>query len=443
MRVFMDNKIDLKTQVLIILFYLAVITVSFDIFLVFNIGGFNVRITQVLLIVPVALGVVFPFFRGKIIKPIGFYSLLLWTALIVLYIPNTTFLTRNIGYAFWLIFNVVLIFSTVNLFNSYLKVVRFFKLYYYSFFLIAIFGLLQFILPFLNIKPILVQQWWTDQLPRINGFSYEPSYFATYMLIGWVMSAYLLLNPVSFIPKKWIILIFGIETLVMLLSSSRMGWLMMILWFMQYPIKILIRLWIGKVYKSHFKIVLTISGLTAAAAYYTYKTIGFEPLKVVFYGLGLFGTASHSSGSRLSLLADTLTIFMKSPLIGYSLGGIPSAIGRLSGIEVVDQLVAKEFEGINIIAEVLAASGIIGFIPFVIYFMVLILNPVALGKRRLGIQPDIRSMLLSSVYSLIFLLLILQFNQNILRPYLWLHISILSSVYYVAKTRVVRQIEEG
>jgi len=121
---------------------------------------------------------------------------------------------------------------------------------------------------------------------------------------------------------------------------------------------------------------------------------------------------------------------LNSPLIGYSLGGISSALGELRGSPVTSLALAKQNGGMSVFAEVLAASGIVGFIPFMIYIAQIILKPLKLA--RIGISPEIKILLRAMAFSLLFELFILQFNQNILRPYLWLHISILSSIYAVA-----------
>ncbi|GGK37106.1 hypothetical protein GCM10010965_32440 [Caldalkalibacillus thermarum] len=157
---------------------------------------------------------------------------------------------------------------------------------------------------------------------------------------------------------------------------------------------------------------------------------GGERTAFLLSGTGINGTSSHSVDARFENFTDTLNVFMKNPLIGVSLGGVAPAIGRLHGITVTDQETAKHFEGISIFAEVLAASGIIGFTFFMSYIFTIIFKPFILSKK---INNQLISGLLKGmVFSLIGLLIILQFNQNILRLYLWLHIGILSALYSVS-----------
>ena len=50
--------------------------------------------------------------------------------------------------------------------------------------------------------------------------------------------------------------------------------------------------------------------------------------------------------------------------------------------------------------------------------------------------PFYAAILRALVRSLVFLWAILQFNQNVLRPYLWVHLAILASVYAAARGSV-------
>ncbi|MDQ0903917.1 hypothetical protein [Paenibacillus sp. V4I7] len=309
------------------------------------------------------------------------------------------------------------------------------KVYLYSFPFISICGLIQFFMPILHFKPFLVLQWWIpDVLPRINAFSYEPSYFATYMILGWVLTAYLLQTKSSLVKMSHLTVIFLLETTVMILSSSRMGWIMMVFWFSQFPLLFLWRIINTKVNKKYLNYTLWLCLLSVITIFTVVYVVGVNKVLFLMNGIGIGNTSSHSVDIRSKELADTIKIFLESPIWGYSLGGIAWAIGNLRGIDVNNLELAKSNEGMSVFGEVLAASGIIGFIPFAIYIGSLIILPLKLAIRISNTEMKI--ILRGMVYSLIFILVILQFNQNILRPYLWLHIAILSAVYFAAKREV-------
>lgn len=410
-------------------YYLSVLTVSFDVFLVANIG-FNFRATQVFAIIPIFFGMMLSLHRNSLVVPVGFYSLFIWTLFIVAFIPNTSFLTKSIGYGFWLLFDVLLVLCTVQIFNTETRIQHLIIWYIHTFFLIAIFGLIQFIMPLLHLGAPLVQQWWIpDSLARISGFSYESSFFSTYMLIGWVLSLYLWYSKSALVAPSLLRIIFITISLVMILSSSRMGWLMMLAWFSKYPLKFIYLLANGVLSKKLFMGCVKLTLLLSLLAIIGIGLIGADNLPTLFAGLGLFDdSGSWSADTRLSSANDTLEVFLDSPLLGYSLGGVSSAIGALHGVYVDNIDLAKEYEGNSIFLEVLAASGLIGFIPFTFYIYLLITKPFALSRR---LDTSRATLLIGMTLALLFELAILQFNQVILRPYLWLHIAILSALYNI------------
>ena len=149
-------------------YYFAAFTISFDIFLVLSVG-FNFRAAQLALMLPIAAATLRGFVRGHSRVPLGFPALVAWTACMWAFVPHTTFLVRNIGYAFWLTFSVLLVFATVELFDTRASVLALIRVYLYSFLSVALFGILQFSLPVVGLGSPLVTQWWIPGLiARIN-----------------------------------------------------------------------------------------------------------------------------------------------------------------------------------------------------------------------------------------------------------------------------------
>jgi len=416
-------------------YFLAFFTSSFDIFLVLNIGGFNFRISQLFMLVPFITGIsIFLVSSQKLILPLGIKWLLLWFVFILIFVPNTTYLQNSIGYGFWLLFNILTVIITPQLFKTYNDIIKLVRYYIYSFFFVACFGLLQFVLPILHLGAPLVEQWLVPGLiPRINAFSYEPSFFTTYMIMGWVLCAYLIKTNSSFlIPIRKLKFIFLTETVVIILSSSRIGILMIILWYLQYPISTLSQVMRGKLKIKSFQYSLLLLALLSITGYIV-SNLGTDIINTILVGTGLADTAAHSVTERQMGATRVWEVFINSPIIGYSLGGVPIAIGRLNVVDVNNMDLVKEYTGINVTLEVLAASGIVGFIPFVLYISSLVFFPLRLFQR-LKFLPE-RHMLLALEAAFIFELIILQFNQNILRPYFWFHIAIFSTVYQMLKQK--------
>ncbi|MES9789659.1 hypothetical protein ABWL24_04045, partial [Priestia megaterium] len=356
--------------------------------------------------------------------------LLSWFVFIVMFIPNTTYLLRNINYAIWMLFNILLIFAAVQYINTRERVTKLIKTYLYSYLFVGSWGIIQFILSLGGIRPFLATQWWPTGLVRVNGFSYEPSYFATYMLIGWAFVMYLKVKKSKLLGQRTLNIMLMVITTSIILSSSRMGIALLGLWMVGYFVIFMGYFLKARVHLGYLKPILFF-GIGIALMVSVVLTDSSGRFDFLLAGTGLHGTASHSLDDRSSGFEDTLTVFKESPLVGHSLGGIAPAIGGLHNVVVTSQEQAKPFEGLSTFAEVLAASGIFGFLPFILYIFTLIVAPLKLAKK---IQDrETRNILIGMTISLIAEIIILQFNQNISRLYFWYHIALLSATYSVYK----------
>jgi hypothetical protein len=65
-------------------------------------------------------------------------------------------------------------------------------------------------------------------------------------------------------------------------------------------------------------------------------------------------------------------------------------------------------------------------IPFLLYLGATIKKPLSMSRKTGG---DIGTVLSGLVWALCMELLVLQFNQNILRAYLWFHLGVLAAAY--------------
>lgn len=418
---------------------LIVLTSSFDIFLTVNAGG-NYRFCQVVTPPLVFLAVVKSGWGLKV-PTLGLVPLSIWLAVQTIFIPVASFWPKSLGYCFWLFLNICLMFAFVQLFSRdwpvLLKLVQW---YLYSFALVAAFGIVQFLLPLLGLPGLLVTQWWIQGvLPRVNGFSYEPSYFATYLLIGFVFVSSLRTAKAPLLSARAMLLIYALTAIGIIVSSSRMGIIFLLVDVFLSQIRPL-RSIIGDVLKSRIapsklralvpSLLLTtflvgILGTTIVA-------LESRPALMLLFlnGTGIDDTAAHSVIERADSLEETIAVFLAHPIIGRSLGGVSSAIADREGESVHTFEDSKNFEGMSVFAEVLAASGIIGVVPFVCFLVVTIWKPSALARRSGQLYS---ALLVAAVRSLVFAWAILQFNQNVLRPYLWVHLAILATIYAAAR----------
>ena len=400
----------------------AALTSSFDIFLAFNVG-FNFKASQICIVFSLAVLTPLVIKNKKIILPVGYKYLLAWTMLAVIFIPNTGFIQRNVGYTLWLFFNILTLLVFINTFTTISTAVSLYKRYLTCFVLIAIFGLLQLFLGFIGISPPLVEQWWIPGVfPRINGFSYEPSYFATYILMGWVMAMYLLERKTEIISYRFIVISVVLLSSALILCGSRIGWIFMAVWIFRYPCLFVFRISKRKINKFYsMAIALFILFFVVGIGIATTR-FSSQELSILLSGTGVAGASDHSTSGRSDRANDTLNIALKNPIIGVGLGGVASEIAFEHGVEVNSVETAKEWEGMNVLFEISAATGLFGVVAFLLF---LSKNSLSIIKKIDAFPSQIRPIVISLIYALIFEFFALCLNQNILRIYFWVHLSVL------------------
>ncbi|MBV9265908.1 MAG: hypothetical protein JO061_07055, partial [Acidobacteriaceae bacterium] len=399
-------------------------TSSFDIFLVVNAGG-NYRFCQ-LALCPLILLSLIKVFRGQKIPTLGLSFLVIWFFFQVLFIPSTTFWPKSVGYCLWLLLDTAMLFSFVQLFSENASTLKLLLRYYvYSFAFVAGFGIIQFVLPLLGLPGLLVTEWWIPGvLPRVNGFSYEPSYFASYLIIGFVFVGYLKRRQSTLLTPRTLAGIYYVTAIAIIVSSSRLGIVFLVLdvAISKLPplVSFLRQIRRGRVIRPHIRPF--VFSFVSVAALLVASTGALTLLKndpVLFFlflnGTGIGDTAAHSIVERQNSFQQTLAVFAEHPLVGRSLGGLSSAIAEYEGNTIRSFDDAKTTDGMCVFAEVLAASGVIGFIPFLCFVLLTIRKPLLLARSA---PPFHSAVLHGLVRSLIFVWAMLQFNQNVLRIYL-------------------------
>ena len=190
------------------LLYLVILTSSFDLVGVLHVGGANARFSSLLMLSAFGFTLVIAAVERKLQRPIGFTYLLAWTALNLFFLTNTPYFFRSTGYLAWLLIDVALIIAMCTLFRSESSVFRMAMWSWYSYVILSLFGILQFVIATLHLSEFFVRERFASVFPRLNGLSYEPSYYATYIIAGWFVSGYLLLKQVYLIRRPALIAVF-------------------------------------------------------------------------------------------------------------------------------------------------------------------------------------------------------------------------------------------
>ncbi|MBQ3318675.1 glycosyltransferase [Candidatus Saccharibacteria bacterium] len=421
---------NLKRTILLALIFAIFLTSSFDVALTLELFGFTFRLTQLLSIVLMLIIGIQIIIKRRVEKPLGLRYLIFWIILLLLFTFNTILPKTNLAYDAWAVFNVALVFAFVNLPREKLLFHEVLRLYIFSFLVMALFGILEFILGAAGTNFPYITQWWSATLPRVNGLCFEPSYFSSYMLIGWALTRYLIHKKYPFARHPYLILVAIVLSLA--LSSSRMGLLVMTIFELIFGVVSVIRTKKPLLPLASFVITVALAfGLPYLNARIFTPSGGEsaeESFSRIMDGTGIGGTSSHSSAERIDSLKDTLAVFLDSPILGRGFGGTFVEIAKKHDLDPAKISLQDEAGSMNITAEILAATGIFGFIALLFYLAALYSSP-----RRLSAAHKTASNSLAPLKGLLFALLItlimFQLNQNPLRPYIWLLIAMVSYAY--------------
>lgn len=390
------------------------LTASFDIVGAVDIGGMTFRFSQIF----IAFACVLLVSKGVLVRlPEGTVFLLIWLLFQLMACFTCSDYLYSFGYFFWTLLNVAIIVAINGFVKTQEQTDRLMRMYIYSFAAISILGIIQFALGFFGISFFLTQPTLNgSRIPRVNGFTYEPSYYATYLLPGWVITMYLAEKGSSILPGKKMNIIALIVTLALFMSTSRMGWLFMALWVAFRGIISLVKMTAGVIRRNN---LLYIEGLAIGillVIILAVRAISSGDTGFLVDGLGIGGTSDHSSSPRIDAMWDTLELLQFHPLIGHSLGGLPVKFSEYYKIRI------DTGATMCVWAELLAASGILGTAAFGSWIAVVIRG---LTGRRVVNTPrgnECRAL----AYGFLFECMILAMNQNILRIYVWTLIGMMT-----------------
>ena len=397
--------------------------------------GFTFRFTQLCMLAAAALMISRRYQSLRAVT--GFRWLYAFILTIVLELPFSAYPLRSIGYTFWAITDVLTIVVFVEYFETLKNIERLIRWFTTSFIVIAIFGCVQFVVG-LGGHSLFTTEWWIPGLlPRVNGLSYEPSYYATYLIVGWIYSAYLLENGAKFPSRRLQLMCFMSTTIALVICTSRMGWLMMILWIVfRLSRAAVLGIVSGVLNRAAFRrIVIAVLALGAGSSvvliHQSEMANSLNDVSFLAQGLGLFGESSHSARPRLDRLEDTWKVFQRHPIFGVGIGALPVEIARQSDEGIFNLRDAKMHQGMSIFVELLASTGLLGG-AIVIGFSLAIMRE--LKDISSHCTSSLRTPLSAIGWGIVWMVGILQFNQNFLRIYLFADLGVLLACISVLKS---------
>lgn len=424
-----------------VLIWASILTSSFDIVLSFEVFGITVRATQLL-----AAAVMVVFFveivcGAKPRLPVSYGYLVIVLLFNTLWLYRARSLSNALGYDLWLAFDILEILAFSHYLSTYETLESLIRKYILCFDVLAAIGILQFFLQFADIRFFATQFGETPYgiMHRANGFTYEPSYYATYMLIGCAACLYLMekRNECA-MDKRLLCTSTALNTVALVLSTSRMGWLILAAYLVGRS-----ALGLQRSVRKHTRNKTELAKLLAApllvlllAGTFVIGVRQGNTLALVYtQGLGLGGDI-RSSGPRLNALLDTWELFKSSPFMGVSLGGLDSEIAYNGGLSYTSELNGSFSMCVS--AEALAAYGLTG----AIFFFKYIYDTTIGCYRRIRTDGKMDQQQKQLVYALllghVLIFAALQLNQNILRQPYWAHLAVISAAQLLSTTKSER-----
>lgn len=407
--------------------WISILMASCDIVAAFDVAGLTVRISQLISMAAMFFFLlrIIRFGNVKILTP--YYNLLIVIVINTICIVNSKTIFNAVGYDLWLIFDCVQVLTFTYFLSKQESIYSIVHKYIMCFNVFAVIGFLQFALQFVGINFYVTQY---NDLHRSNGFSFEPSFYATYMIMGAIICLYLLeRRNYKCMRKRALIFSTLLNVGAVVISTSRMGLIVLLLYvvyrgFMSLRIYIHMRAHLIKILFSLMPILVGIGLIAFILA------IEFEVPFVMHYmsGLGVGGASSHSADARMTGFKDTWTLFLDSPLLGCSLGGIDAGIIEYKARNYT--VANNGGASMCISLEALAAYGIIGAFFFFKYMWDLTIGGYLKAKKRPGEQSE-REPVYAMLIALFFEFMILQLNQNVLRPPFWVHIALVSTMLQI------------
>lgn len=411
---------------------LVMLTLSWDVFGVLELGPITLRICQ-LFIVCLGLYLGFEVLVGRrrkvtVSAPIAYPYIALCLVGFCSVLVSLD-VTKSLLYSVWLVFNgFFFVFVTANVVGTDVRSANWaLTAYMWSFIIMSLLGIFQATSAIGGVALPFVKAWIVPGvLARAPGFNYEPSYYATYLTLGFVLTGRLATISSPFYSRKLMALTHMLTFIALVLSTARAGIVVIALF---YGYTLLEQAYM--MYRGQFNINFSRQMVVLIGAFSTIivalSATGLINQFVRFF-TDLNATFINSSfAPRLKTIYEAIDVFLERPILGVGIGGLgayQTDIERTLFDRALPLPLIGNWQrtGSNITTEMLAEIGLLGLVCFTVVMVQFCL----LGFRRMrtSSSPTYSVPIQGIILALVFELVILQFNQNILRTYLWFHIGL-------------------
>ena len=381
-----------KYEYIDFLFFLSMLFIGSDIFSI-SISGSTVRIIQFLLLI-----ITFIYLLNKKYRLSNIFTLILFLISNIL----STFVSVNqkasILYILWTIFNYMFIFClfyswTIRKSNTFI-----YNIWRRTFIIQGWLIIIQFLFGVFGVNLLSSQNYLG--IPRPALWFYEPSYLATYFIIFFTISMFMYMSTQE---KKYrndtilSIIFIGFITSSSGFIGVGIGFILCII-FVKIPI-------LNKM-KGVMK-AICIFLMCSISVYFIYPRI-FD----IFLGRLFREGLVVSSGDRMYGWDIAFNIFKNHEIFGIG----PNAYQTYTGLSTPPT---------NVTLEILCYLGVLGIITFSIFIISIIIK----GRKNIekfGCENKLLGKAI--ILSFIVFVIVLQFNQNYLRLYMWMHMGIIAGL---------------
>lgn len=334
-----------------------------------DIGMITLKINQflgILLIISWMLGQMFQEKKitpNALVWPLSFFLLAGFLSIF-----GAEFQSRAIQVFVFVFFTAMLFFATVSLVNSRERFELIIKVLYWSTLITCFFALFQFAADMLGLGSItgLKEGYGKETMgfTRVQAFSQEPLYLANYLFLPLGIFVGLYLEKIKLISRMKLLSIICLILLVILLTVSRGAYIGLIAFF-GFVICILAHrvFTIKHIITGIVSIIFVICATVLIIKFASPDAYGefIKHVKVEDFQKG------ESTQARLTAWYDAYEAFEEKPIFGIGLGNFGPWVKNYPDPSTVKgwDIVNNEY------LEVLAETGIVGFIAFLIFLLVI------------------------------------------------------------------------
>lgn len=325
---------------------------------------------------------------------------------------------RSFGYVGVYILNFCLYFLIPYQLLQTMNVDHFFRIYWNSFLMIGLYASLQVFLSLFGIYDIFALQR-VRYLARGQAWTYEPSYYALYI------TAYVMFHScLAFLREKSensFFKLLGQSTFLAISTSTGL--------IITYPLFLSI-FSLGALIKNRFRQIIRRNLNIALSTFF----LSLALIAILFYDIALhtlfkffyFGLSHGSFSARWAGICQSFEVFLEHPLIGVGLGGVgPYLFEEHSAYDFKLTTLAEfeSFDPTNCFTEVLGSLGLFGLAAF-IYLGFIFYHAFQAVMANASIDLESKKIATALFLSLVIVVIVLQMNQGLFRPYIWIHAAV-------------------